>query len=272
MLQKRLLAAAVMLPIALAAIYLGGIFYSGLITALLLVAAWEYHRLFHRIDRHPSLPLALLGVLLLSGSRSWSGFQHTPPLLTALILLSSAYHMISYERKPNRQAADLGATLSIIFYIGWLGSYLISLRELPGGMWWTFLILPTVWIADTAAYLIGSAVGSRPLSPNTSPNKTWEGYLGSATAGLLGGFALAYLYSKVLQVPALLTPAVGGALGLIISLTIPVGDLVESMIKRQASVKDSGDLFPGHGGVFDRLDSLFWAAPLGFYLIHYLIH
>lgn len=272
MLQKRTVVAAVLLPIAFTAIYLGGYIFAGMVILLLVIAALEYTQLLKKINLAPSLPTVLLGVLILTVFRTVFEFTHAPLLITGVVLLAAVIHMVSFEKKPALQAADFGATLSVTFYIGWLGAYLISLRDLTGGLWWTLWILPTVWVADTAAYLVGTTIGKRPLSPNTSPNKTWEGYLGSVISGAAFSYGLLLLYTGVFQLDIQLHPIAGAIVGMIISAVIPLGDLIGSMVKRQASVKDSGNLFPGHGGAFDRLDSLFWAAPLGFYLIQLLLN
>ncbi len=267
---QRSAVAAILLPLAVAAIYFGGIVYSITIVILLLIAAWEYTQLLKKVNLQPSLPLILGGVILLGMARALFQFSYLPLILTGLIFCGAFYHIYQFERGDTKPAADFGATLSALIYVGFLGPYLISLRELPDGMWWTFLILPTVWIADTGAYLIGSAIGKHKLAPKTSPHKTWEGYLASILFGVPGILGLLALYNQVFNAGLVLSTWEAAVLGLVISAFIPLGDLTESFIKRQADVKDSGVIFPGHGGVFDRLDSLFWAAPIGYYLILYL--
>jgi phosphatidate cytidylyltransferase len=249
------------------AIYFGGYPYQILITLLLLIAAWEYNKLLNKMDLEPATPLVLFGVLGIAITRSLVQFNFNSAILTLLILGIAGYHIYRYEGNRGKPAADFAGSLSIILYVGFLGSYLISLRSLPNGMWWTFLVLPTVWIADSGAYLIGSAIGKNKFAPKTSPNKTWEGYLGGVLFGILGGIGLTILYNNVFDAGLNISPLEGALLALVLSILIPFGDLTESMIKRQAAVKDSGNLFPGHGGVFDRIDVLLWAAPLGYYLV-----
>ncbi|TFG48017.1 MAG: CDP-archaeol synthase, partial [Anaerolineales bacterium] len=99
------------------------------------------------------------------------------------------------------------------------------------------------------------------------PNKTWEGYFAGILTGILGCLGLIALFNQVFDAGLKISTLEGALLGLAVSAFIPLGDLTESMIKRQAGEKDSGTIFPGHGGIFDRLDSLFWAAPIGYYLI-----
>ena len=267
MFRQRIVVTAIIIPLAIFVIYFGSYIYQITIITLLAIAAWEYIKLLKKIELNPAIPLVILGVILLPLIRALVQFNYGSATLTLLIFGIAAYHIIQYERTDSNPSADFSASLSVILYIGFLGSYLISLRSLPDGMWWTFLTLPTVWIADSGAYLIGSAFGKHKLATKTSPNKTWEGYFGGILTGILGAIGLLLLYQNTFQAGLTISLLEAGFLGLIISAAIPLGDLTESMIKRQASSKDSGTLFPGHGGIFDRLDSLFWAAPIGYYLI-----
>jgi phosphatidate cytidylyltransferase len=267
MLRQRTIVAAILTPLALALIYFGGYIYLIAIILLLLIAAWEYIKLLEKVKLNPADPLVLIGVLLLVGSRGLFQFNYSSAILTLLLFGTAVYHIYQYERNSGNPAADFGASISIILYIGFLGAYLISLRTLPNGRWWTFLSLPIVWIADTGAYFLGTTVGKHKISPKTSPNKTWEGYLGGIILGVVGSPSLLWLYNNIFGAGLKISYLEAASLGLVISAAILFGDLTESMIKRQASSKDSGTLFPGHGGVFDRLDSLFWAAPIGYYLI-----
>lgn len=264
---KRILVSVIIIPLAVLAIHLGGWVYSAVIITLLVAAAWEYIKLLNIIKLQPAIPLVLGGVFLLSFSRAMFQFNYSSAVLTALLLAIAAYHIIQYERGDTNPSGDFGASISVLLYIGFLGSFLISLRALPDGKWWTLLALPTVWIADSGAYLIGSAFGKHKLAAKTSPNKTWEGYLGELIFGVLGGIGLFLLYNRVFEAGLEISLWEIAALSLIISALVPLGDLTESMIKRTAGEKDSGTLLPGHGGVFDRIDSLFWAAPIAYYLI-----
>lgn len=265
--RQRTIVATIITPLALIFIHLGGYFFLGLITVLLAATAWEYIKLLRIINLKPAVPLVLAGVILLTLSRFFFNFSYNSVLLTLLLLGTAAYYVLQYERNIGNPAADFGATLSVLLYIGFLGSYLISLRMLPDGKWWTFLVLPIVWFADSGAYLIGTHFGKHKLAVRTSPHKTWEGYFGGILVGVLSGIGLTYLYQQVFSAGIDITLFEAAFLALIISAAIPLGDLTESMIKRQASSKDSGNLLPGHGGVFDKLDSQFWAAPIGYYLI-----
>lgn len=251
-------------PLALLVTYLGGIVFTAFMILILLIAAWEFVRLLKETERQVSSVLVLSGVLLLSASRAFAAFQFSFPVLTGLILAAAIYHLIRYEQGRETAFTDFSATLTGILYIGWMGSYFFSLRSTPNGMWWMFFVLPLVWLADTGAYLVGLQWGKTSFSPRLSPNKTWEGFGGGILTATLGGAALSFLFRDSLLI---LTPELGALFGFILAVIIPLGDLTESMLKRQAGRKDSGHLFPGHGGVFDRIDTLLWAIPLSYYLI-----
>jgi phosphatidate cytidylyltransferase len=258
-----------LLPIGLVLIYLGGWAFSALITLILGLAAWEYARIFKTGGFYPADLLMIGGAVLLALGRAWNGFESADWLLSLLILASMTYHLIAYERGRDQAASDFAITLSGIFYLGWVGAYLISLRNLPNGMWWVLIVLPAVWLADSGAYFIGSAIGKRKLSPRLSPKKTWEGYLGGILVGTLGAVLLVLIWNSI--EPGLMSPLQAGLIGLVLSVTTTLGDLGASMVKRQFKVKDSSNLIPGHGGVFDRIDSWIWAGVIGFYIIQWLI-
>ena len=149
-------------------------------------------------------------------------------------------------------------------YLGWLAIYIIALRHLPDGDWWMLTGLPAIWLADGGAFLIGRKIGKHKMAPRTSPGKSWEGYIAGIVFGAWVQWDLAFLWGLVAPE---ITPLRGLLLGGVISVLAPLGDLGESMLKRQFGVKDSGVLFPGHGGVLDRADSTLWAAVIGYLMI-----
>jgi phosphatidate cytidylyltransferase len=268
-LRQRVIVAAVLLPIGLVLIYFGDWAFAAFIALILGLAAWEYARIFKNGDFQPASFLVIGGAVILAIGRAWNGFASSDWLISLLILASMTYHLITFERGRDRAASDFAVTLSGIFYIGWLGSYLISLRNLPNGMWWVLIVLPAVWLADSGAYFVGKSIGKRKFSPRLSPKKTWEGYIGGVVTGTLGTALLAILWNLI--EPDLMTPVQAGLIGLILSLVTVLGDLGESMIKRQFGIKDSSNLIPGHGGAFDRIDSWIWAGVIGFYIVQWLI-
>ncbi len=264
---KRTLVALVLLPIGLAAIYLGGFFYAGVVLLLLFLAALEYVSLFRAGGVQACVYLVAGGTVLLVVGRVINGFQSAPWMISLLILASMAYHLIAYELGREQAGTDFAVTLAGAFYLGWIGAYLITLRNLPEGRWWVLTVLPAVWLADTGAYLVGSQIGRHKMTKRLSPKKSWEGYLGGILLSTLGTALLAWLWQVWAGPGTAITPAHGAWVGFILGALTIFGDLGESMIKRQVGIKDSGNLLPGHGGIFDRIDSWLWAGVIGYYVV-----
>jgi len=270
MLVKRLLVTIILLPVGMAAILAGGWYLTALVAVFMCLAAWEYVELFRAGGLQPAGVLVIGGTLILLLGRNFNGFESAAWMISLVILLSMAYHLVAYERGRDQAGTDFGLTLAGIFYIGWFGAYFISLRNLPEGKWWILVVLPAVWFADTGAYFIGKRFGRHKLSPRLSPNKTWEGYLGGIVAGVLLTALFAAIWRVGAGLNSAITPLRGALVGLVMGILPTLGDLGESMIKRQVGVKDSGSLLPGHGGAFDRIDSWLWAVVLGYYMIVWL--
>jgi phosphatidate cytidylyltransferase len=189
------------------------------------------------------------------------------------VLLAMAAHILRYEYGRDLAAVDFAVTVAGIVYLGWLGSYLLDLRQMPQGGWWLMIILPIIWAGDTGAYSIGSAYGRHKMTPRLSPKKSWEGYFAGLLTSIVVGAFFAYAFSSLSPQPlkGMITALQGGFLGLVIGALAPLGDLGESMFKRQGGLKDSSNIFPGHGGFFDRIDSWIWGAALGFFIIQFFI-
>jgi phosphatidate cytidylyltransferase len=271
-LVQRLLVAGVLLPVGLAVIFLGGVYYAAFIALILGLAAWEYVDLFSKGGHQPAKWLVVLGALALLVGRYLDGFVSSPLILSFIVLISMVYHLVQFERGREEAGSDFAITLGGIVYIGWIGSYFISLRMLPDGAWWFLAVMAAVWFADTAAYFVGVRFGKHKLSPRLSPKKSWEGYIGGiifspfATAGLV---ALWRLWANP-QIAPQITPWLGALFGVVFVILPTLGDLGESMIKREFNQKDSSNLLPGHGGAFDRIDSWLWGAVIGYYVVVYL--
>jgi phosphatidate cytidylyltransferase len=264
MLIKRTLAGLALAAIGIPAMIMGGLFYFALIALLLGIATWEFGKIFHTAGYNASTPLLVGGVVILVGLRAYFP-DMAPACLTLLILVAMTWHLFDYEKGRSLAATDFVVTVGGILYLGWIGAYLIDIRNLHDGIWWLALVLPAAWLADTAAYFIGRRFGKHQLSPRLSPKKTWEGYWGGVIFGTAGTAALAVLWHR-LGGPAI-TWWQGAALGAALSILTTLGDLGESMFKRQAGMKDSSQIIPGHGGVLDRMDSWLWAGALGYLLI-----
>jgi phosphatidate cytidylyltransferase len=265
---KRFLASLALAVVGIPAIILGGIYFYLLIVVILALAAWEFHRIFCMVDCSASQPILIGAVVLIVFARAYFP-DLAIAVLTFSVLAAMTWHLVDYERGRDKAATDFAFTTAGIFYIGWLGAYLIDIRNLPDGMWWLLLVFPAIWLADMMAFFIGSRWGKTRLSPRLSPKKSWEGYIAGVIFGTAGTAGLAVLWH-----------ALGGplvpwwqalALGATLTILTTLGDLGESMFKRQAGVKDSSNIIPGHGGVLDRIDSWLWGAALGYFFVTWFL-
>ncbi|MBT3669593.1 MAG: phosphatidate cytidylyltransferase [Chloroflexi bacterium] len=270
MLKQRVLVAAVLLPIGITAIVAGGWIHTSLMALIVGLAAWEYATLSKAGGKNPSAFFVLIGALLLVIGRNIFEFEVEPSLIAFIILIGMGIHLISFEKGRDQAASDFSVSLTGVFYFGILGGYFVSLRNLPNGLWWILLVLPSIWLADSGAYFIGKKFGKHKMAPRLSPKKSWEGYFGGILVASIGTPLLLLLYQTLgLEQDAGITTTHAIWIGLAMSLFPTLGDLGESMIKREVGVKDSGTLLPGHGGMFDRIDSWLWGATIGYYLINW---
>jgi len=269
---RRTLTALALTAIGLPAIIYGGAFYFLVMTVFLVGAAWEYVRLYRAVRYEPHEIVTVGGVLVIATARFFFA-SVAIPLFVVLILLAMTVHLFAFERGRDQAALDFGVTVAGIVYLGWLGSSLLDLRSLPHGGWWFMIVLPIVWAGDTGAYSIGAVYGKHKMAPRLSPKKSWEGYFAGLFTSMLIGVFFTYAFSSLGPQPlgGLINPMQGALLGVVIGALAPLGDLGESMFKRQGGMKDSSNIFPGHGGFFDRLDSWIWGAVIGFFLIQYFI-
>ena len=269
---RRIVTALLMAAVGLPAIIYGGVFYYWIMATFLVGGTWEYVRLYRAVQREPHELTTIGGVLVIATARFF--FQEYAVFLFGLaILVAMTVHVIAYERGRDQAALDFSVTVSGIVYIGWLGSYLLDLRNLPNGGWWLMFVLPLVWAGDTGAYSIGAVYGNHKMSPRLSPKKSWEGFAAGVVTSMYVGALFAYAFSQLGPKPlaGLITPIQGAFFGFIISTLAPLGDLGESMFKRQSGTKDSSNIFPGHGGFLDRIDTWIWGAAIGYFVIHYFI-
>jgi phosphatidate cytidylyltransferase len=272
---KRVLTALGLAVIGLPAIIYGGVFYFIVIAIVLVGSAWEYVRLYRAIQFEPNQLVTVGGVLVIVTARFFFA-EAAMALFVLIILLAMAVHLIAFERGRNQAGTDFAITVAGITYLGWIGSYLVDLRFLVNedtGLWWWLLVMPMVWASDTGAYSIGAVYGKHKMSPRLSPKKSWEGYFAGAFTSLLVGAFFAYAFSMLGPQPlaGMIGPLQGGLLGLFIGAVVPLGDLGESMLKRQSGLKDSSNIFPGHGGFLDRIDTWIWGAAIGYLVIQFLI-
>jgi phosphatidate cytidylyltransferase len=233
--RRRLITSLGLALFGLPAIIFGGIFYFSLMAIFLVGAAWEYVQLFRAV----SLNRKFTSQLAVWFDRHCAHVLSTcPACFEATILAALAYHL-SLTSAASRADFILPSPGDDI---GWIGSYLSickSSRRL-GFM----LVMPSVWLADSGAYSIGRAYGKHKMAPRLSPKKSWEGYAASIFTGMLAGIFFVYVYSAYGNLAGDITILQGAMLGLLMGMLPPLGDLGESMIKRQSGIKDSSDICP----------------------------
>jgi len=261
MLKKRVITALWGLPLLIAAVW----FEQPLPWFTLLVAIWgllavlEFYKLVNTSKVPPLTYFGLIWTLLFILSPHFNYQLVIPLLLTSAVVLSLFWLL----RHPQREGAFIGWawTMAGILYIGWLLSYFVALRALDNGREWVFLAMFATFGSDTTAFFVGRAFGKHHLAPDISPGKTWEGTI----AGAFGSIIVSLVLVNLFRLPLGYGWAV--LLGLLISVFGQLGDLVESLLKRNMGVKDSGKLIPGHGGFLDRIDSVVFAGIVVYYYV-----
>ena len=248
----------------------GGVFFLLLVDLIIFLGLREFYILMKAKGYQPFEALGYFCSLAIS-SYAWRQGVAVPLILTASLLLIMIREV--FRREMSRSLGHMAVTVFGIMYIGWLGSHLVMLRQLPStagvediiGARLVFLAALLTWSTDTAAYLVGVSLGRHKLMPRISPNKTIEGGIG----GLLGAALAGWICTRTFT--PFLTPLAGVLLGLVVGFVAQLGDLVESLIKRDVGIKDSAELIPGHGGILDRFDSLLFTVPVLYYYFRFFI-
>jgi phosphatidate cytidylyltransferase len=254
---SRILIALVLLPVVLGVAYLGGWWVFGLAAVAALLALHEFWVMARAhaplaLAGYAGTGLALLGAELSGVEWMVGGVLLTLPLAFCLKLVSRA-----------RQAPTAAVSTTLLGAV-WIGlglGFLILLRNLPdNGRLVLFTVLISVWAGDTLAYFGGRLLGRHKMAPSTSPGKTWEGFVFGTAATVFIAFVALYKQDFL---------SIGDSivLGVVLAVAAPLGDLFESLLKRDAGVKDSGALLGGHGGMLDRLDAFLFAAPAAYFAI-----
>jgi phosphatidate cytidylyltransferase len=226
--------------------------FSFLILVLAFIGLLEFYRMAFPERKTEGLLAAAVGAPIVLAN----GCEHLPvSLVLTFLVLFFALSSLVRIRDIRNSAAEAALFLLGILYVPLLISYLVMLRGLPLGISWIFLLLIIVMSGDTAAFYVGSTLGKRRLYPLVSPKKSVEGMFGGLAGSVIGTFlARAAFFPELSAVDCVVTALLVGLVG-------QLGDLFESLLKRSFGVKDSGNIFPGHGGMLDRLDSVLFAAP-----------
>jgi len=226
----------------------------------IVLAQYEYYRLYFPTPASPSLTIGLALGLLVSAGFAVPGLLAEPATITIIVMAVLLNHVLS-GRELTTGFLDTAVLTFGVFYVAWLLGHLILIRQMAEGAFLIFFVFLVTWANDTAAYYVGTFWGQRQMAPRISPKKTWEGAVG----GLLGSVAAAFACRAWFLDS--LSASDAATLGLLIGVMAPLGDLSESVLKRSAGVKDSGGIIPGHGGILDRMDSLIFTAPVLYYYL-----
>lgn len=277
-LLQRILSAVVLLPIVALIVWWGEPLVTITVILLAILALHELFNLFRGGGYAPRRSAGYLSVslfIIAAALRSpripldWTGFA----LVTSII---ASLSVELPRRNREHELLNWSLTLSGATYVGWTLAHFVLLRaiehplvstaplhflHLRSGAAWIVVVLTITFVNDTGAYFTGRAFGKHRMAPYISPKKSWEGAGGGLVAATLAGALLVPLLG--LPIPI----GVGAFLGAIGSIAGQLGDLAESLIKRQVDIKDSGNIIPGHGGLLDRIDSLLFTAPVLYYMI-----
>ncbi|MEI7814143.1 MAG: phosphatidate cytidylyltransferase [Coriobacteriia bacterium] len=264
-----------MTAVVYAAVMLGGIWFGEhgpfgrfepLVLGILMgvfagFAAAEFYALSRREARLPNDAFGIFAAVVMPVSAAFWGMAGLTAVLTALIAASLVWHVFFVRVRT----ADTALTVFGAAYTGFLLAYLVLiLIVFRSGMILAYAVVFSVWANDSLAYLVGSTIGRHKMVPRISPKKSWEGFAAGIVGSIIVWVGLAVLFPDAgVGVP--LAVAIGCAVG----LAVFVGDLFESRMKREAGVKDSGTLLPGHGGFLDRLDSLILVCLVAYWMLHW---
>jgi phosphatidate cytidylyltransferase len=260
-LAQRVASAVVGVPVIFVLVLVGGNWYVSFVAAALAVAALEFAHARLGWMHHLSLLAAAFCAAMAGGAHV--GFTWVLWFAAGAVLLTLVASLVPFD--ADRMLADWLWTIGGVMYVGFLGSFIVLLRDFDNGRDWVYLALFSTYAVDTAAYFTGRAFGRHALAPAISPKKTVEGFWG----GFAGGFAAVLLLNYFLGLRIETWQAV--LLGLLFPIAATAGDLVESGMKRSMHIKDASELIPGHGGVLDRLDSILFTFALVYLFTQWII-
>ena len=268
---KRVAAGVVFIPLFIVITRAGGFAFLALIDLVIVLGMLEFYGMMRAKGMHPYRGIGVASGITLSTYIFFRSGQYANSVFTFILI---ALMGLELARRDNRRAVyHVSTTIFGVIYVAYLSSHFVLLRELPNsvgvpyaqGASFVFLVFAVTWAADTGAYAVGSLIGKHTLAPRVSRNKTWEGAFGGVVFGSLAGWVASVTFAGYL---AAWEGIVMGALASLVGL---LGDLFESMLKRDAEVKDTSQLIPGHGGVLDRFDSLLFTVPLIYYFLKFVI-
>ncbi len=268
---QRVVAGLVFVPMFIVITRAGGYPFLALVDLIIVLGLMEFYAMMRAKGMHPYRTIGVISGLTLSTYIFFRSGEFANFVFTFILI---ALMGLELARKDNRLAVyHVSTTIFGVIYVAYLASHLVLLRELPTqvgvpyaqGASFVFLVFVVTWASDTGAYAIGSLFGEHTLSPKVSRNKTWEGAFGGVLFAAVAGWVASVTFAGYLAAWE------GVVMGVLASMVGLLGDLFESTLKRDAGVKDTSHVIPGHGGVLDRFDSLLFTAPLIYYFLKFVI-
>lgn len=268
-LSTRVLVTLVGVPLIVLASIIGKIPFLIFALAVGLISFYEYSKMLRNRHSYTNKLIGYLsvGLIIINEYKNFFEYHFFFLILVGVLLLLELF------RNKESATANLGSSLLGILYIGFFSAAIVDLREFyresvflySQGGYLIISIFVSIWICDSAAYFVGSAYGLHKLMPRVSPKKSWEGAIAGFVFAILGMIAAREFFLEFLE----LKDAI--AIGFIVGVFGQVGDLVESLLKRDNHVKDSSSIIPGHGGILDRFDSLLFTAPIVYLYLTFFV-
>ena len=269
-LTARLLTASVGVPVTVICSLVGGIPFLLAMNLVIGVGLFEFYRMMEAKGIRPFKTVGVAAGLVVSWYVYFEGGVFSGLFIT--LMLITIMGMELFRRDGEFAVFHISTTILGVFYVAWLGSHIILLRRLGEGVvgadlggFFVIFAFALAWGTDTGAYFVGNTIGKKKLLPRVSPGKSVE--------GALGGVVVAVAVALIAR--ATIVPLLTVVDALVLGLTAPVmgvlGDLVESLMKRDVRIKDTSHALPGHGGMLDRFDSVLFVAPLVYYYLRFLV-
>ncbi|MBN1299995.1 MAG: phosphatidate cytidylyltransferase [Melioribacteraceae bacterium] len=266
----RIIVSAISIPLILFLTYLGGIWFLAFVTAIALISGYELLKLSEQKNASPDYFTSFLLSLILILNFYFVFISFKYLLLIAVLLILA----IELFRNKGSAIINIGVLLISLFYVSFFAGSIIGIREYYSynaflydqGGYIIIALFITIWVCDSAAYFLGTAFGKHKLFPRVSPNKSWEG----AAAGFI--FSIITMMALQSLLTDFITVADAIIIGTIVGIFGQLGDLVESILKRDSGVKDSSSIIPGHGGIMDRFDSLLYCSPMVYLYLSFVIN
>lgn len=269
MLKQRIITTVVGMPIVIFTVWFGAPAFSIFVSVVALIGTFEFYHLISASGRGcPLTYFGLLWALVLVLSPHYQNIRISnigvlPLAITLPLVISLGWLLF---RSPRGKALSNWAwTIAGVIYVGWMLSYWINLRLLEDGRNWVYLAMLTTFANDTGAFFIGKKWGKHKMAAAISPGKTWEGAAGGLISAILGAFILVAILNFIS--PFALKPWQILIIACLISLFAQLGDLAESLLKRNTGAKEAGGFLPGHGGILDRFDSLIFVGAMIYYYV-----